>query len=404
MYIGALLGPGLLLLPALAVRLAGPAAIVAWLGLLVLSALFATVFGALGVRFGSRTGVAGYVAAAFGPRFGRVATWWFVSGVVLGAPLVCLIGSGYVATLFGGGRTMIVLLAVVLLVGIVTLTSAGARASITVQAVLVTALLCVIVIAVIGSSGAWRSGRWTPFAPHGWTAVGSAAAALMLSFVGWEAIAPMTGRLREPGRQLPRVVALAFAASAATYLLLAAATIGALGGGAGGATPLAALMELSLGSSGRLLASLAAVGLTVAAVNAYVSGATEMLAELRSNPPQRASRGLPLSIGAVGIVTLVLFGTGWLSTQRLVVVPTTLFLSVYLLCMVAACRLLDGLRRLAAAVALIVVSGVLAFCGLALVAPAAVGLIAYAGTHRRISSQSGGIGTESVVESAAPCR
>ena len=63
LYIGALLGPGLLLLPGLAARIAGPASILAWLGLLVLSALFAVVFTSLGVRFGSRTGVAGYVSA-----------------------------------------------------------------------------------------------------------------------------------------------------------------------------------------------------------------------------------------------------------------------------------------------------------------------------------------------------
>lgn len=404
LYIGALLGPGLLLLPGLAARLAGPAAILAWLGLLVLSALFATVFGALGVRFGSRTGVAGFVAAAFGPRLERVATWCFVSGVVLGAPLVCLIGSAYVASLFGGGRTVTVLLAVVLLVGVVALTSAGARASVAAQAVLVSVLLAMIVVAVVGSAGAWRTDRWTPFAPHGWTAIGSAAAALMLSFVGWEAIAPMTGRLRDPGRQLPRVVAIAFAGSASTYLLLAGATIAALGRGAGGATPLAALMEVSLGSAGRLVAALAAVGLTVAAVNAYVSGAAEMLTELRSASPGRGGAGLPLAIGVVGVVTLALFGMGWLSTQRLVIVPTTLFLSVYLLCMLAACRLLRGLRRLAAGAALVVVAVVLAFCGLALAAPAAVGLLAYAAAQKRNSSRTARINAESVVESAAPCR
>src|ERR1700722_19113465 len=48
LYIGALLGPGLLLLPGLAAAAAGPASVLAWAGLLVLSRLFAVVFGALG--------------------------------------------------------------------------------------------------------------------------------------------------------------------------------------------------------------------------------------------------------------------------------------------------------------------------------------------------------------------
>src|SRR6185369_16717143 len=50
LYVGALIGPGLLLVPALAARAAGPASIVAWIALLLLSAPLAITFAALGVR------------------------------------------------------------------------------------------------------------------------------------------------------------------------------------------------------------------------------------------------------------------------------------------------------------------------------------------------------------------
>ena len=300
LYIGALLGPGLLLLPGLAARIAGPASILAWFGLLLLSALFATVFSSLGVRFGSRSGVAGYVTRAFGPRAGRAATWCFVSGVVLGAPMVCLIGGGYVASLFGGGRVVTMLIALAMLVLVVVLTMGGTRTSSTVQCALVVVLVVLIAIAVLGSSGRLRADRWTPFAPHGWASIGSAAAVLMLSFVGWEAIAPMTGRLREPARQLPRIIAIAFAVSAISYLALAAATVGVLGADGGGRAPLAALIEVAIGPAGRVVAAVAAVGLTLAAVNAYVSGAAEMVAELHPSPRTRGA--LPIAIGAVGVV------------------------------------------------------------------------------------------------------
>src|ERR1700722_6240467 len=68
LYIGALLGPGLLLLPGLAAAEAGPASVLAWAGLLVLSGLFAVVFGALGRGFPSAGGVIGYVRAGLGAR------------------------------------------------------------------------------------------------------------------------------------------------------------------------------------------------------------------------------------------------------------------------------------------------------------------------------------------------
>ena len=71
LYIGALLGPGLLLLPGLAAAVAGPASLLAWIGLLVLSGLFAVTFAALGRVYPSAGGVMGYVTAGLGRRPGR---------------------------------------------------------------------------------------------------------------------------------------------------------------------------------------------------------------------------------------------------------------------------------------------------------------------------------------------
>jgi amino acid efflux transporter len=67
LYIGALLGPGLLLLPGLAATQAGPASVLAWAALLGVSGLFAVVFAALGIRLPSSGGVRAYAAAGLGP-------------------------------------------------------------------------------------------------------------------------------------------------------------------------------------------------------------------------------------------------------------------------------------------------------------------------------------------------
>src|SRR5260221_12734303 len=77
LYIGALLGPGLLLLPGLAAAEAGPASILAWLALLCLSGLFAAVFSALGRRRPSAGGAIGYLAAGPGSPPGRATRWRF---------------------------------------------------------------------------------------------------------------------------------------------------------------------------------------------------------------------------------------------------------------------------------------------------------------------------------------
>src|SRR5256885_2377523 len=82
----AVLGRGALLLPALAARAAGPAAVIAWAVLLALSVPLAATFAALGVRLPEAGGTAAYARAAFGPRAGAVTGWWFLTGVVVGAP------------------------------------------------------------------------------------------------------------------------------------------------------------------------------------------------------------------------------------------------------------------------------------------------------------------------------
>jgi amino acid efflux transporter len=147
-----------------------------------LSAFFARVFTVWGTCLPDGGGVAAYTASGLGPRAGRAVAWCFLAGVVVGAPLVCLIGGSYVAVLLGGGRGTDVAVAAVLLVMVLGLTVSGARATTRVQLVLVLVLVVLVLVAVVGSAPSARTGHWAPFAPQGWSAIGRTAAVLMLSF------------------------------------------------------------------------------------------------------------------------------------------------------------------------------------------------------------------------------
>src|SRR5215469_13417598 len=151
LYIGALLGPGLLLLPGIAAAQAGPASILAWVALLFLSGLFAAVFSALGRRLPSAGGVMGYVAAGLGRRAGLATGWSFVAAVVCGAPVVCLVGASYVTSLIGGGLVTRAAVAGALLMLVLALALGGLRSSAAAQLILVSVLVGIIVLAVVGS-------------------------------------------------------------------------------------------------------------------------------------------------------------------------------------------------------------------------------------------------------------
>lgn len=431
LYIGALLGPGLLLLPGLAAAEAGPASLLAWVALLVLSALFAVVFAALGLRFPSAAGVIGYVTAGLGARAGLTAGWSFVAGVVAGAPVICLIGAGYVTELTGGGRLAQTGIAALLLLTVLALAAGGLRTTTAAQLVLVGLLIGVVTVAVAGSARWGRTANWTPFAPHGWLAVGQAAATLMLSFVGWEAVAPLTTQFTDPARQLPRVVAVALAVTSTLYLGLAIVTIGVLGSGGGTMAPLVDLLRRAIGPAGTAAGAVAAIVLTLGAVNAYVNGAAAMTGRLLDrrpaaaawpladegdghrtagflrlaarSVPRRASgpaaaaaqpqadagpqRPGPVFLAAItvsGLALLALYGLGLVSPVSLVAIPTTLFLAVYLGSMLAAARVLRGPARLAAVPAAGATAVMLGYCGWALAVPALIALVVRAsGSIRR---------------------
>jgi amino acid efflux transporter len=267
LYVGAVLGPGVLLLPALAAQAAGPASVLAWAGLLAVSLAIAVTFAALGVRHPVAGGAAAYVQAAFGRLPAAATGWWFYAGVVVGAPTVSLVGGFYVAHLVGGGRPVAVAAAAAMLIGAVGANAGGLRLSTGVQLGLAALLAALLLVAIVAALPAARAANWAPFAPHGWLAIGTAANLLMLSFVGWEAVAHLAGEFADPLRQLPRAMVAAFAVIAVLYLGLAIATVAVLGAAASSNVPLADLMESGLGHPGRVATAVAAVLLTMGPTN-----------------------------------------------------------------------------------------------------------------------------------------
>jgi amino acid efflux transporter len=376
LYVGAVLGPGVLILPALAAEAAGPASVLAWVGLLALSAPLAIAFAALGVRYPEAGGTAAYARAAFGSRAGAVTGWWFLAGVVIGAPAVALIGGFYVAELIGAGREGAVAAAAGMMATVMATNAVGLKTSAKLQLGLAALLAALLLTAVLTALPESRAENWAPFAPHGLAAIGTAASLLMLSFIGWEAVSHLAGELKDPARQLPRAIFAALGVVVALYLGLAVATIGVLGTAKPTQVPLADLMAAALGAPGRTATAALAVLLTMGAMNAYVAAAVKLagaLADEGTAPQALARPGRALAvIAAAGAVLLIPLGADLLSVEGLVRACSASFVAVYVIATAAGVRLLTGAARAAAAVAFAAVIVVLGFSGPYLLVPAAV--------------------------------
>ena len=381
LYVGALVGPGLLLVPALATEAAGPASIVAWVALLVLSAPLAITFAVLGVMHPVSGGVAAYAREAFGPRAAGVTGACFMGAVVIGGPAVALIGGNYVADLTGTGSHTATAAALAMVATVIAANLFGLRISSGLQLGLSTVLVAVVVLAVGGTLPSHAGENWHPFAPHGWWAVGTAANILMWLFVGWEAMAQLAGEFRRPEVELPRAAAIAFAVVAVLYLGLATATI-TVTGGTRSDVPLADLIEVGFGKAGRDAAAVLAAALTMGTMNVYLGGSARLAAALAKDGALPAWLGAergrsiprrPLLVLSVTTPCLLLArAAGFSSTTSLVRASSACFVAVYLLALAAAVKILPGRLRLAAIVALALVVVVAAFSSVFVAVPVVI--------------------------------
>ena len=275
--IGAVLGTGVISLPGLAARIAGPASLVSWLLLVLASVPLAATFGALGARFPDAGGVSSYARRAFGPKAGAIVGWCFYLAVPVGAPAASMMAGHYVAAAFGGGRATVVGVAAALILGVAGMNAFGVRLSGRVQLALAAVLAGTILVTVVIALPHARPDAVGPITPHGWPAVLSAAGVLVWAFAGWEAVAPLAAEYRAPHRDVPLATTIALVVVGALYLGLAATTILVLGPRAGDTVaPLSDLMALAVGEGARPATAFVALLLTIGAMNAYFAGAAKL--------------------------------------------------------------------------------------------------------------------------------
>ncbi len=390
LYVGAVLGPGVLALPALAAAAAGPASILAWAVLLATSVPVAACFAALGARFPDGGGVATYVHRAFGPRAAATVGWWFYGSVPVGVVAGAWIGGQYTAAAAGWDRTGAAAVAALVLAAAFATNSRGLHLSSRVQLLLAGLLAALLLAAVIAAAPHLRTAHFTPFLPGGWHSVGSAAGVLFFGFVGWEAASHLSAEFADPRRDLPRVTTLTLTVVGVLYLGLAVATIGALGPGAATTdTPLTALLTLSVGDAARPVAAVAALFLSFGAVNTYLAGAARLGAALARDgaaPRALARGGAPgevprrsLAVLAVGCAVVgAVTATGTAGLDRLMRATSTCLAAVTLAGLLAALTLLPRRTPLwwAAVGSVAVTSTVLALSGPLLLIPPALAVVA----------------------------
>lgn len=364
LYVSAILGAGVLVLPGQVASMAGPASLVSWGLACALGVPLAVMFAALARRYPDAGGVATYVRSAFGSHLGGIAgSWYFVAGSV-GQTIVPLTGGYYLTEALGLSAGWSYAIAAGILATATGANLAGVKVSARVQLLLAAAVAAGLLVTIVASMPQMSFARLTPFAPHGLVPVGAAVVVLFFAFAGWEAVAHLMGEFQDPDRDVPRAVAATIAIITFLYLGIAAAVVltGTYGTPAVDHVAIGRLLQHQFGDRAVLVAAALALVVSLATTNAFIAGVSRLAYSLAregwlpSPVGSIAKSSVPvggvLAVGGIAAAGLAIaWILGW-GTETLVVVPATLVVAVYLLAAAAGIRLLRGAARGCATAAL----------------------------------------------------
>jgi amino acid efflux transporter len=388
LYAGAVIGAGVLVLPGVAAGQAGPASLLAWGFDGFLGVPIALTFAALAARFPDAGGVSVFATRAFGAAVGAIVGWFYFFAAAVAQALVTLTGAHYAADALGWGRGRTYTVAALTLLVAVVANLRGLRVSARLQLALAAAVACVLVTATLAAVPHEHVARLTPFLPHGWSAVGSAAVVLFFAFFGWEAITHLTAEFRDPRRDIARATVITVVLVTAVYLGVAVAVVatGTYGTDTLDRVAVAHVLAGSLGLSARVVAPTAALVITLGTANAFVAATSRLgyaLGRDGSFPRWMRTQtedGTPAaSIVAVGTIAagglVAGYARGW-GAEDFLVVPNSLVIIVYVVGMLAGVRLLEGRGRLLAAIATALCLALVPFVGVSLLLPFALAIAA----------------------------
>ena len=351
-----LLGTGVFAVPALGALVAGNNSLWAWPTLIILVFPVAIVFALLGRHFPSAGGVAHFVEMAFGPRLARVTGWLFLSVIPVGLPAALHIASGFAQALFGWHGWQLLMAEVATLGIIWWLGSRGASSSANIQTLV--AIMIVALLAAIWIYGdiAVSEIPFPALAEINHSQLFAALSVMFWCFVGLEAFAHMASEFRHPERDFPRALIIGLLLAGVVYWACTVLVLHfhAYGAANTAAASLPTIVVQLFGVKALWVASVIGFLACFASTNIYIQSFARLVwSQAQYKPssylarlsPNRVPRNaLNVVIGSCMVSTLASY---WLNINldALIIYANGIFIMIYLLCMLAGCKLLTGRFR-----------------------------------------------------------
>lgn len=390
LYVGAVLGAGVLVLPGQAASSAGPASLLAWLFMGLLGLPLAMTFAALATEFPGAGGIATFASKAFGSLAGGVSGWFYLVAGSVGQTIVPLTGGYYVAAALRIDQGYAFVIAAVILAAATAANLMGLRVSGRAQLGLAAGVAVLLLAATVTALPQVSADHLTPFAPHGLSGIAEAVLMLFFAFAGWEAVSHLAGEFRDVRRDLRRATFVTVLVVIVLYLGVAFAIVatGTYGAPELDRIAVGEVLGAGLGFSASAAAGVVATVISLGTTNAFIASVSRLAYALGRdawlpNPVGRLdARGVPTRgvwlVSAVGAAGLLLGYFGDWGTEDIVGIPASLVLVTYLAGTAAGIRLLSGRARAGAATAFVLTALVTPFVASYVAVPVAVAALALA--------------------------
>lgn len=223
MMIGSILGSGIIILPPLALEIAGDWAIVGWIATLLFSLAFAYVFSTLGVILPGEGGAASGIERAFGPAAKRLASYSLAGAVLFGPTAVMMIIVDYFPSAIMPttevGRVLIAATITVFCAGLVI---SGLKNMSRFTMVLASAAT-LLLLAGAGVVLMFHASPPAPLSDFNGKDFGYTMLLLFWAVVGWEVVGNYGGEVINPRRTVPLAAMIAAVIIGIVSLCVAAA-------------------------------------------------------------------------------------------------------------------------------------------------------------------------------------
>jgi len=410
LYMSSVLGSGVLVLPGLAAQIAGPASLVAWVALSVISYPLAYTFASLSARKPESGGVYSFARESLGSGAANAVGWLFILWYVTGAPAVTVIAASYLAYAFPLDRTEIFLIAGILTLGAFLVNYRGIVVSSRVQLAVIIAIVGLLITAVVASAPSVNPANFSPFFPNGFVPIGVSAALIFWSYLGYENVSNVAEEFKNPEKDFHRSILFSVIVIGLLYISVAIATIGTKAYAAGGSVaPFAVMLSNALGVYGAVGTAILAVIIIFGTMNAYTTGISRVIYATAKDG------GLPRVFDRVNAKTqvpdrslMLLLGLSWLTLaifyafnvplETELLIPSGAAIIVYIIGSSSGIRLLEvkGAKRLFPWISLGISIVMLSFVGLPIVIALAFAILGFAYRRHGARQAKPAIGAQSV--------